>query len=482
MTVEHKRVPTGIDGLDRVLNGGLPAQRIMLLEGAPGTGKTTLALHTLIAAVTRGERALFLSVAQSLPEIEMIAASHSMDLEGIEIFSPELGMATNDRVFSVESEEADLVELMDSVSQRLTTMKPDVFVFDSLLELRLLSSKLTAYRRELLSLRRLLRSLDTTALLIDHLEPEGGERNAGGIVHGVIKLDTVTPPIGTLLRRLTVTKLRGAGFMEGWHDFRINSGGMIVFPRVIPHEARPAMIEDTLEPPSEALRLLLGGGLEFGTTVLICGQSGTGKSTVATLLARAAADRGLTAAMFLFEERPEVLATRSAGVGLDISTHVETGRIQLLHFEPAEASPGEFASTVIRAVDDGVRVVVIDGLRGYIQALPERSNVMTHMHALLQYLARRQVLVIMTLTQQGLLGEQVRTDIDASFLADSIILLRQYEAGSEIRRSIAVLKKRHSEHERTIEELVIRAGAVEVCPLSTEVRARAKGASQFNAE
>ncbi|WP_098411377.1 ATPase domain-containing protein [Thioclava sp. ES.031] len=481
IVVEQRgRVSTGVDGLDKVLRGGYPAGRIMLVEGAPGTGKTTLALHFLAEASVEGRCALFISVAQSRPEIEMIAKSHGIDLFGVRVYTPELGKG--ERSFSVESDEADLVELMEGVRSELENAEPDIVVFDSLLELRMLSSTESAYRRELLALRSQLRERGCTALLIDHLDHPDGERHAEGVAHGVIKLDSATPPIGITQRRLTIVKLRGAPFREGWHDFRIKTGGLEVFPRVIPHEAHPATLEEKLEPPHEPLTRLLGGGLEFGTTTLISGQSGSGKSTIATLLARAASERGLLAAMFLFEERPEVLRNRSAGVGLDIEFYEQSDRLRLRHFDPAEVSPGEFANAVLQAVDDGARVVVIDSLSGYFEALPERSHVMTHMQALLQHLTRREVLVIITMTQHGLLGEPPATTIDASFLADSIILLRQYEARSEIRRSIAVLKKRHSEHERHIEQLIIRAGAVEIIPLSEEAEQRARSASDLSAE
>jgi circadian clock protein KaiC len=479
---DGSRVSTGIDGLDRVMKGGFPKARIMLVEGAPGTGKTTLALHLLKAAADRGERALFYSVAQSGPELDMIASSHGFSLDGIDVRTPEIGKSDRSRIFSVESEEAELVELMEDVARQIEAVKPDVFVFDSLLELRLLASTEVVYRRELLSLRYRLRNLEITALLIDHMEPEGGERSSEGIVHGVIKLDAVTPSIGTTQRRLTVLKLRGAPFVEGWHDFRINTGGVQVFPRVIPEDAQAVALEDMLEPTNEPFRRLLGGGLEFGTTLLIAGQSGTGKSTLATMLANDAAARGLKTAMFLFEERPEVLTARSSGVGLDIAQHKAGGMLRLCHFDPAEVSPGEFSNATISAVDEGARVIVIDSLTGYINALPEQSSVLIHMNALLQYLARREVLTIVIISQHGLLGEVPTTNIETSFLADSVILLRQYETGAEIRRSIAVLKKRQSEHQRNIEELVIRSGSVEVRALSEEAEERAKRASQLGAE
>jgi circadian clock protein KaiC len=479
VTYGAARTSSGIEGLDRILNGGFPTGRSMLVEGAPGTGKTTLALQWLIAGAARGEKALFVSVAQSLPELELIAASHGMDLSGIEIHTPEVGATGREQIFSVESEEAELVELMEDVHTRLTTAGPDLFVFDSLLEVRLLAATATIYRRELLALRGRLRRVGATSLLIDHTEPANGERVAEGIVHGVIKLQAETPLIGATRRRLTVVKVRGAAFREGWHDYRINTGGIRVFPRVIPDTAQPAALEERLVPPHAPLARLLGGGLEFGTTLLVSGQSGTGKSTLSTLLARTAAARGVGAAMFLFEERPEVLRVRSAGVGLDPQPYETNGTLTISHFDPAEISPGEFSNAVLGAVDAGARLVVIDSLSGYFSALVEEAQAMTHMQALLQHLTRREVLTIVTVAQHGLLGEPATTRLDTSYLADTVILLRQYETDAEIRRSIAVLKKRHSEHERSIEELVIRGGAVEIRPLAEEAQGRAKSAPQF---
>ena len=459
------RVTTGVPGFDRVLHGGYLKGSTTLIEGAPGTGKTTLALQFLLAGAARGEKALFLSVAQSALELETIAASHGMDLSAVTVHSPELGGSDHERSVSVESDEAELVRLIREVDRKIEELRPDLFVFDSLLELRLLASPATAYRRELLTLRRRLRWSSVTSLLLDHLDTPT-ERHAVGIMHGAVRLEADSPPIGIYDRRLSVVKMRGSSFEEGFHDFRIRQGGVTVFPRVVPSEWEEGVVTKQLAPPLPEMAGMLGGGLEYGTTTLISGQSGTGKSTMSTVFAVAAANQGVNSALFLFEERPEVFRERSKGVGLDLAPRLEDGRLTMQHFDPAEISPGEFSRKVIHAVEErGVRLVVLDSLSGYLAALPDRRNVNTHLHSLLQYLSRRGVLVIVTLAQHGLLGEDPRTDIDTSYLADSIILLRQYAAGSEIRRSIAVLKKRHSEHERNIQELVIRPGAVEVRPL-----------------
>lgn len=479
MAVTGLRVPTGVDGLDIVLHGGLPRGRIILLEGAPGTGKTTLALQTLVASAARGETALFLSIAQSRPELEMIAQSHGMDLAAIHVHSPEIGGESGQSAISVETDEADLIDLLADINRQLDAINPDVFVFDSLLEMRLLAMSATVYRRELLALRRRLRECGTTALLLDHIGAPDDERHAEGIAHGVIRLDCSTPPIGINHRRLTVAKLRGAPFREGYHDFAIRGGGLIVYPRVVPRESEKAPPTERLKPGNETLAAMLGGGLEFGGSVLISGQSGTGKSTLATMFARSAARDSVPAAMFLFEERPEVMRKRSADLGLGIGPQEGDGTLTIEHFDPAEISPGQFSRQVIETVQAGARLVVIDSLSGYLNALPDRDNVITHLHSLLQYLSRQQVLTIMTLAQHGLLGEPPTTELDASYLADSIILLRQYEAGTEIRRSIAVLKKRHSAHERAVQELVIGEGLVDIRPLALDTSQRAKGATQL---
>ena len=478
--VRDERVPTGVEGLDEILHGGYPVGATLLIEGAPGTGKTTLAMQFLLAGQERGQRTLFVSIAQSESELRRMADSHGFDIADVNIHSPDLLDGGGSRTFSVESDEAELVSLIEQVHGKIDEVKPDLLVFDSLLELRLLAPTLTTYRRELLALRNRLRRSGTTTLLLDHLDPQG-ERHAEGILHGVVRLDAENPPNGIAVRRMNVLKLRASSFEEGFHDLRIFTGGMRVFPRVVPSDSVQGPINKQLSIPHEDLTKMLGGGLEFGTTTLISGQSGAGKSTLATLFALGAAEQGYKSALFLFEERPEVFRVRSEGVGFGMAECEADGRLVLKHFDPAEISPGEFSHAVINAVEnDGVRLVVIDSLTGYLKALPDRRNVDTHLHTLLQYLARRGVLVIVTLAQHGLLGESAVTELDSSYLADSILLLRQYAAGSEIRRSLAVMKKRHTEHERSIRELVIRQGEVVINPIDDDEYARADRAERHS--
>jgi circadian clock protein KaiC len=461
--------------LDEILRGGLPRDTMLLVEGEPGTGKTTLALQFLLAGARRGETGLFVSLSQTEAELRMIAESHGFDLDGIEIFTPDISAAADERSVSVVTDESDLAGTMAGIYERIETQAPDLFVFDSLLEVRLLAPDEMAYRREVLALRRRLADRKVTTLVVDHRDRPNIDRQIEGIVHGAISLESEAPPIGITHRRLYVTKMRGCAFREGFHDCRILTGGLVVYPRIVPTEHEPAQLHPQLATGQAPLDRMLGGGLEFGTTTLIVGQAGTGKSTLATLLALAAGRRetDTRAAMFLFEERPEVFRERSQGVGLPMRGAEDDGRLLVRHFDPAEISPGEISQTVVDAIENkGVRVVVIDSLSGYLNALPDRENVLTHLHALLQYLARRGVLVIVTMAQHGLLGEPPRSDLDTSYLADSILLLRHYAAGSEIRRSLAVLKKRHSAHERKIQEFAIAPGTVEVLELSDEAAAR----------
>jgi len=476
MVAWQERVPTGIEGLDEVLGGGYPRHTMLLLRGEPGTGKTTAGLQFMAAGVARGERVLFVSLSQTHDQLASIAATHGISIDGVRIESLDTLTSRRDRSVSVDTHDAMQVELVRRIHEALDAGAPDLFVFDSLLELRLLSGEAMAYRTAVLDLRRRLAERGTTALVIDHMDAPIADNQVEGLAHGAIHLTAESPPIGISRRRLHVSKLRGSPFREGYHDFRIVTGGLTVFPRIVPATLDEGGLGASLASGQAALDEMLGGGLEFGTTTLITGQAGTGKSTLAALFAVAAVAAGARAALYLFEERPEVFRTRSAAVGVDMPGAERAGLLDTHNFHPAEISPGEFSRTVVQSVEeDGVRLVVIDSLSGYLNALPDRENVIIHLHTLLQYLARRGVLVIVTLAQHGLLGEDPRSDLDTSYLADSVILLRHYAAGSEVRRSLAILKKRHSDHERKIQEFVIRPGAVEVKGLADEMAERQQG-------
>ncbi|SER95433.1 circadian clock protein KaiC [Tranquillimonas rosea] len=463
------KIETGVRGLDRVLDGGLPAGRTYLVEGEPGTGKTTLALQSLVHAARQGRRGLIVSVAQSEEELASIAASHGMSLDGIDIVSPQL--ADHGAGVSVSTESADLQALLDTAVAAAQEYRPDLFVFDSLLELRLLSASPIDFRRKLLHLQRVARDLGATTLLLDHSAFGAEESFERGTVHGSIQLRAAAPSIGQIERTLNILKMRGATFREGLHDFRIRHGGLEVFPRVIPSErGETTLTNEQIRVTEPALNEMLGGGLELGTSLLIAGQSGSGKSTLSTLIATSAAAVGKRASLFLFEERPEVFRSRSTSLGMSLDGYEAEGRITMNHFEPAETSPGALSRHVIDEASSGSSVIVLDSLTGYLSALPARDNAETHLHALIQYLTRQGCLVVLTVAQQGLMGEPPSSDMNASYLADAIIMLRQYPSDASIRRSLAVLKKRHSEHERGIEELIIRPGHVHVSRIAPDVQ------------
>ena len=435
--------------------------------GEPGTGKPTMGLQFCAEAPGQGQTAMFLTISQDKRDLERIASSHSLPLDEIqvrEISALRLAGGPDDRQSVVDTSDAELSDLMSHVRDAVEESGADRIVIDSLFELRLLAGDMLTYRRELLLLRSLIGQIGATALFLDYEDEVMGDRQLEGLANGVIALEKSTPPYGDEVRRLRVLKMRGHDFVEGFHDIDIQKGGVVTYPRVLPQLTSETLSNELIGCGIDELDDMLGGGLQPGTTCLIVGQSGTGKSTLVTAYAQAAAERGKRAAMFLFEERPEILRRRSRDLGFRISQFEEQGMLSLEHYNPAEISPGQFAQAVVRAVEDnGARVVVIDSLTGYLGALPEGQRLITQLHALLSYLSRRDVLTILTMIRPGLLtgdGHSIRAD--TSYLADSAILLRHEEVESSIRRTITVLKKRHGDHERSIRELRIGGTSVTV--------------------
>lgn len=472
--MEHGLVPTGVPGLDEVLFGGLPPRGIYYVGGEPGTGKTTLGLQFLIEGIARGETALFITISQDRRDLERIAASHGFDISDVsvaELSAPEIARTAAERQSVLATSDVELTELAAGIRDAIESVGPQRIVLDSLLEIRLLAEEPLKYRRELVLLRDEVVSRAATGLLLDCPDASPGDRQLPALANGAIFLEQEVPSYGAVLRRLHVAKMRGHEFVDGPHDLAIQRGGLAVFPRVVPELATTETDEDFISSGISALDDMLGGGLESGTACLITGQSGTGKSTLATAYAHAASEVGTPAAMFLFEERPEVFRRRSDDLGFAIGKAQRSGTLSLQHFNPAEVSPGEFAQAVVRAVEDqNSRIVIIDSLSGFLSALPNGRDLITQMHSLLSYLSRRGVLTILTLAQHGLLGGEERTEIDASYLVDSAILLRLAEVGDEIRRTVAVVKKRHGDHERAVRELMIGGREVALRDIPAEDR------------
>ena len=460
------RVPSGVPGLDKGLRGGLPRNGIFLLGGEPGTGKTTIGLQFLAEGRAAGERTVFVTLSQSEPDLRRIAASHGIDLDGIEIHeiaAIDLVETADERQSVLRTDAVELSSLMSRLQQIIADLGPARLVIDSLYEVRLLAGSTLDYRRELLLLRDTTLRSGATALFIDHGPTAMGDQQLLALANGAILLEVEVPAFGSNLRSLSVSKLRGGPFIEGRHDLRIRRGGVEVFPRVVPHLSPETLTDESIGSGIGELDQMLGGGLLPGTTCLVVGQSGTGKSTLATAYAHAAAKEGRTVSMYLFEERPEVFRRRSADLGFEVAALEDAGHLKLEHFDPAEVSPGEFFQSVVSTVEeDDASVVVIDSLSGYLRSLPNSENLLAQLHGLLAYLSRRNVLTIVSLSQKGLLSGDRSTMVDVSYLADSAILLEHDKDGERLRRTITVVKKRHGDHERAVREFRIGGNAIEV--------------------
>lgn len=459
-------ISTGIEGLDRILGGGLPGPRLYLAQGAPGTGKTTFGLQFLLTGARNGEKVVYVTLSQSRAELEQIAASHGWSLDGIiieELESAEtLGEAADQTIF--QTADIRLDRTRKAVEDALQRHSPTRIVYDSLLEIRQLSGDSLRFRRELLAFKVFLAERQITTLMLDTGTEYGGDSEMEGTAHGIFCFEKFLPEYGVARRRIEVKKMRGVAFSDGYHDMAIRTGtGVEVYPRIVPNLAPETERSDLIKSNIEPLDAMLGGGLEAGTTTLIVGQAGTGKSTLASIYSHAALERGEGVAMFLFEERLETFFRRSEGLGMNLRPHQTSGRLQIQDFNPAEISPGEFSQIVQKAVDEkDIRVVLIDSFTGYLSALPKSDQAVMQIQSLVKYLSRRGVLSILIVANHGLLGHNVASDIDVSFLGDAVLLLRMYEWPGTIRRSITVVKKRHGPHDLDVHELLIKPEGISV--------------------
>lgn len=457
-------ITTGIEGLDNILEGGFTPHRLYLISGNPGSGKTTLALSLLIAGAARGERCLYVTLSESREEVRHVARSHGWDLDAAATFEICEVTASED-ILDQEAPftmfhpaEVELTETTKSVLAEVERVRPTLVVFDSLSELRLLAQGSLRYRRQILALKQYFTGRKATVFLLDDGTSEPTDMHLQSIAHGVIHLEQLAPEYGAERRRMRVVKMRGRRYRGGYHDFIIQTGGLRVFPRLVAAEHHDDFSAEDVSSGLERLDLLLGGGLRRGTNTLVLGPAGTGKSTLATQFVHAATQRGEHAAIFTFEEGLDTLLARTEALGIGLSDSIADGKVSIQLINPAELSPGEFAHRVRNAVEEeGARMVVIDSLNGYLNAMPEERFLIIQLHELLSYLGQRGVVTILVMAQHGLIG-QVMTPVDASYLADTVILMRFFETHGEVRQAISVVKKRSGRHERTIRDLSTTEG------------------------
>lgn len=458
------RCPTGVPGLDDILCGGLTPNRVYLVEGSPGAGKTTLALQFLLEGIRRGESALYITLSETAEELYEIAASHRWSLDGLSLHE-----LVNDAGFDPDSEqsilhpsEVELGETTRSIMNEVDRLAPSRVVFDSLSEMRLLAQNPLRYRRQILAIKNYFSTRKCTVILLDDKTAGPSDQQLHSIAHGVITLEQIAQEFGKERRRMNVVKMRGIKFRGGFHDFILDTGGIRVFPRLIAAEHGRDFLMTVASSGSPGLDNLLGGGMVPGTSTLIVGPSGIGKTTLAICSALSALRRGERAAFYLFDEGLGTLFARSAALGMDIQPYIESGHLQIQHIDPAELAPGQFAQMLRDAVEiDGVTYVAIDSLNAYLQAMPGEKYLTLQMHELLTYLNQQGVITILVLGQHGLIGE-VRSDVDLSYLSDTTVLLRFFESDGRLRRAITVIKSRTTAHALSIHELQLGPAGVKI--------------------
>lgn len=464
----QKKGSTGIPGLDNILRGGLPLDRLYVIEGDPGSGKTTLALQFLLEGVRRGEPVLYVTLSETAEELYEVAESHGWSLEGVHLLELDSLAARlqDDSEYTVyHPADVELGETTQRIRREIESIKPTRVVLDSVSELKILSQTNARYRREILGFKQFFVGKGCTVLILDDRTGENDEQQLQSIAHGVIRMQRQNREYGVTRRQLHIVKMRAVRFRDGLHDFVIRTGGLEVFPRLVPAESLPAGQSggDTIMSGVAELDSILGTGLDRGSSTLIMGPAGCGKTTLASQFLIAALNRGEPASCYLFEESRTTFLQRANGLGMRFEPHIATGLLELVQVDPAEVSPGEFASRIAEAVEGrNTRVVVIDSLNGYINAMPSERFLLIQMHELLMYLGQQNVVTLLIMAQHGLMGAAMQTPIDVSFLADTVILLRYFEAMGEVRQALSVVKKRRSGHERTIREMRLGPGGVMV--------------------
>jgi circadian clock protein KaiC len=482
MIENNNVVATGVSGLDQVLCGGLPRNRLYLIDGNPGVGKTTLALQFLLEGVRQGETCLYVTLSETKSELDAVAESHGWDLSKIhimELSQIEGALSEKSQNSLFQPAEVELTNLSKLLLQRMAELKPSRLVLDSLSEMRLLAQSPLRYRRQILNFKQRFSAINCTVIMLDDRSAVGPDVQVQSIVHGMLTLSIMTLAFGVNRRYLSVTKLRGAQFREGTHDYAIKRGGVELFPRLVAAEY-PVSFEPTLSSSGNAaFDQLIGGGLHAGTSNLLMGPAGSGKSTLAALFAYAAAKRGEKAMFFAFDESVHTLFARTEALGIPLRPFVESGILSVKQIDPAEIAPGELASQIVNCVENHkVRMIVLDSLNGYVNAMPKEDYLSLHLHELLSFLNQRGVVTIMILAQHGLIGA-MGTPVDVSYLADSVILLRYFEAAGSVHKALSIIKKRSGAHEMAIRELVMADGGITIGPRLDDFEGVLTGVPRF---
>lgn len=468
--VAGSAVSIGIAGLDDILFGGLPSHQLYLVEGSPGTGKTTLALQFLLAGRARGETVLYVTLSETRRELLAVGRSHGWDLEGIHIHEMEPleeSLAPDQQVTLFHPSELELSETTQRVMKTVEDIRPSRLVFDSLSEMRLLAQSSLRYRRQILGLKQFFSGRQTTVLLLDDLTGPGDDHQLQRIAHGVIRLEHLATEYGAERRRLRVLKMRATPFRGGLHDFVIRRGGLDIFPRLVAAEHHADFADQEASSGIASFDRLLGGGLPFGSSTLLLGPAGTGKSSLGLSFCVAAGARGERSAVFLFDETVAMVKTRTRKLHMPLEPQIDAGLLTLRQVDPAELSPGEFAAAVRRAVEgqDGdapARLVLIDSLNGYLHSMSEEKQLTSQLHELFKYTSQQGVLMLVTLSQASMGGTMMRSPVDTTYLADNVVMFRNFESYGQIRRAVAVTKKRSGAHELTLRELRMDSNGISI--------------------
>lgn len=460
------RETTGIAGLDEILQGGLPANRLYVVEGDPGSGKTTFALQFLREGVRKGQRVLYVTLSETEEELHDVASSHGWALNDIDMvelnsISEKLDEESNYTVY--HPADVELGDTVKRIRAEVERLNPHRLALDSVSELKILSQTNVRYRREILGLKQFFAGRKCTVLVLDDLTTREGEQQLQSIAHGVIRMEREGREYGNTRRQMHIVKMRGVQFQDGRHDFTIRTGGLELYPRLSSQNTPFVEHEGSAESGSEQLDTLLGGGLDRGSSTLLLGPAGCGKTTLCSHYLMAALKRGESAVCYQFEESRETFLRRAKGFGMDFAQYLAEGTFQLVQVNIADLSPGEFASQLVRTVEEkNATFVVIDSLNGYLNGMPSEQFLLIHMHELLSYLGHKGVVTLLTIAQHGMLGAGMQSPIDVSFLADSVIVLRFFEAAGKVRQAISVLKKRRGAHERTLREMKLGPSGMEV--------------------